>query len=135
LAWFPCLFNRTFSAKKQYFSLTTNQQMILFNWSFQQSERGVINHAYSVTASQGWPDRRRTNIQNVHARTAKSLSIARSITTPELTNEKTILPPYRNECSYGLRAGKSISRLTKFLVNIIHIYNSKIIYYKNTFYN
>jgi hypothetical protein len=30
---------------------------------------------------------------------------------------------------------KSDSRLTKFLVNNIHIYDFKLIYYENTFYN
>jgi hypothetical protein len=39
----------------------------------------------------------------------------------------------RKEYNYVLRASKNSSRLTKFLVNIIYIYGSKIIYYKNTF--
>jgi hypothetical protein len=34
-----------------------------------------------------------------------------------------------------MRARKSSSCLTKFLVNIIYIYGSKSIYYKNTFHN
>jgi hypothetical protein len=34
-----------------------------------------------------------------------------------------------------LRATKSDSRLTKFIVNNIHIYSFKLIYYKNTFHN
>ena len=46
-----------------------------------------------------------------------------------------IPPPSRKECNYILCASKSSSRLTKFLINIIHIYGSKIIYYKNTFRN
>jgi hypothetical protein len=44
-------------------------------------------------------------------------------------------PPFGEECNYVLRASKSSSHLTKFLVNTIHIYGSKIIYYKNTFHN
>lgn len=43
-----------------------------------------------------------------------------------------ILPLSGKECNYGLRAIKSSSRLT---VNTIHIYDSKLIYYKNTFHN
>jgi len=43
-----------------------------------------------------------------------------------------ILPPSRKECNYVLRASQSSLHLIKFLVNIIHIYGSKIIYYKNT---
>jgi len=34
-----------------------------------------------------------------------------------------------------MRASLSVSRLTKFLVNSIHIYGSKSIYYENTFRN
>jgi hypothetical protein len=45
------------------------------------------------------------------------------------------LPPFRKECNYVLRVNKNSSRLIKFLVNNIHIYGFKIIYYKNTFYN
>jgi hypothetical protein len=41
----------------------------------------------------------------------------------------------RKERNYGLRASKNGLRLTKFLVNTIHIYNSKTIYYENTFHN
>jgi hypothetical protein len=41
----------------------------------------------------------------------------------------------KKEYNYVLRASKSSSRLTKFLANTIHIYGSKIIYYKNTFRN
>ena len=46
-----------------------------------------------------------------------------------------VLPLSKKECNHGLRASKSGSRLTKFLVNTIHIYSSKIIYYENTFRN
>jgi hypothetical protein len=46
-----------------------------------------------------------------------------------------VLPPSKKECNYVLRASKSSLRLTKFLANTIHIYGSKIIYYKNTFHN
>ena len=46
-----------------------------------------------------------------------------------------LLPPSKKGCNYKLRANKSSSRLTKFLVNTIHIYGSKLIYYKNTFCN
>jgi hypothetical protein len=46
-----------------------------------------------------------------------------------------LLPPSVKTCNYGLRAGKSSSRLTKFIVNSIHIYGSKSIYYENIFYN
>ena len=38
-------------------------------------------------------------------------------------------------CNYGMHTGLSVSRLTKFLVNNIHIYDSKLIYYKNIFRN
>jgi hypothetical protein len=41
----------------------------------------------------------------------------------------------RKEYNYGIRASWSVSRLIKFLVNNIHIYDSKSIYYENTFYN
>jgi hypothetical protein len=34
-----------------------------------------------------------------------------------------------------LRVRKSSSRLTKFIVNSIYIYDSKSIYYENIFYN
>jgi hypothetical protein len=44
-------------------------------------------------------------------------------------------PPPKKECNYGLRASKNSSRLTKFLVNSIHIYGSESIYYENTFCN
>ena len=37
--------------------------------------------------------------------------------------------------NYELRATKSDSRLTKFLVNNIHGYVFKLIYYENTFHN
>jgi hypothetical protein len=40
---------------------------------------------------------------------------------------------FQKKCNYMLRADKSYLRLTKFLVNNIHIYGSKIIYYENTF--
>jgi hypothetical protein len=46
-----------------------------------------------------------------------------------------LLPPSKKKCNYVLRASKSSLRLTKFLANTIHIYGSKIIYYKNTFRN
>ena len=46
-----------------------------------------------------------------------------------------ILPPSSEECNYGLCAGKSSPRMTKFLVNIIRIYDSKLIYYENIFRN
>jgi len=45
------------------------------------------------------------------------------------------LCPGKNPTTYGLRASKSSPRLTKFLVNTIHIYDSKLIYYENTFRN
>jgi hypothetical protein len=41
--------------------------------------------------------------------------------------------PERYRFNYGLRASKSGSCLTKFLVNDIHIYDSESIYYENTF--
>jgi hypothetical protein len=41
----------------------------------------------------------------------------------------------QKEYNYGIRASWSVSRLIKFLVNNIHIYDSKSIYYENTFYN
>jgi hypothetical protein len=47
----------------------------------------------------------------------------------------TVLPPSLKEYNYGLRATKSDSCLTKFLVNGIHIYGFKLIYYKNIFHN
>jgi hypothetical protein len=34
-----------------------------------------------------------------------------------------------------MRVGKSSLYLIKYLVNIINIYDSKLIYYENTFYN
>ena len=46
-----------------------------------------------------------------------------------------VLPPSLKESNYGLRATRSGSHLTKFLVNNIHIYDFKLIYYKNTFHN
>jgi hypothetical protein len=46
-----------------------------------------------------------------------------------------LLPPFRKERNYVLFAAKSSLHLTKFLVNTIHIYGSKIIYYENTFHN
>ena len=39
----------------------------------------------------------------------------------------------KKERNYGLRATKSSSHLTKFLVNNIHSYVFKLIYYENTF--
>jgi hypothetical protein len=38
-----------------------------------------------------------------------------------------ILPLSKKTCNYGLRSRKNSSCLTKFLVNIIHIYGSKYI--------
>jgi hypothetical protein len=38
-------------------------------------------------------------------------------------------------CNYDIRANLSVSRLTKFLVNSIHIYGLKSIYYENIFRN
>ena len=46
-----------------------------------------------------------------------------------------LVPLSIKEYNYGLRISKSSSCLTKFLVNIIHIYISKIIYYENIFLN
>ena len=46
-----------------------------------------------------------------------------------------VLPLSIKECKYVLRAGKSSSRLTKFFVNNIRIYDSKLIYYENKFRN
>jgi citrate lyase alpha subunit len=46
-----------------------------------------------------------------------------------------VLPLSRKECNHELRASISGSRLTKPLVNIIHIYGSKIICYENTFHS
>jgi len=45
------------------------------------------------------------------------------------------IPVSMKRCNYGLRARKSSSRLIKFLVNNIHIYDSKSIYYENIFRN
>jgi hypothetical protein len=39
------------------------------------------------------------------------------------------------ECNYGMRVSESVSCLTKFIVNNIHIYGFKSIYYKSTFCN
>jgi hypothetical protein len=47
----------------------------------------------------------------------------------------TVLPPFEKERNYVLRVAKSSSYLIKFLVNTIHIYGSKIIYYENMFHN
>ena len=38
-------------------------------------------------------------------------------------------------CNYDIRVSLITLYLTKFLVNSIHIYGFKLIYYKNTFYN
>ena len=46
-----------------------------------------------------------------------------------------ILSPSLKECNYELRVTKSNSCFTKFLVNIIHIYGHKLIYYENIFRN
>ena len=46
-----------------------------------------------------------------------------------------VLPLSMKTYNYGLHARKSSSHLTKFLVNSIHIYGSKSIYYENTFHN
>jgi hypothetical protein len=46
-----------------------------------------------------------------------------------------LLPPSWKERNYELRATRSGSRLTKFLVNNIHIYGFKLFYYKNIFRN
>jgi len=46
-----------------------------------------------------------------------------------------VLPLSNKTWNYGLRAEKSSLRLIKFLVNTIHIYDSKLIYYENAFRN
>jgi hypothetical protein len=38
-------------------------------------------------------------------------------------------------CNYWLRVRKNNSRIAKFLINNIYIYSSKLIYFKNIFYN
>jgi hypothetical protein len=53
----------------------------------------------------------------------------------EVVLENLVLPSSVKECNYGLRAAKNNSCLNKFLVNGIHIYDSKLIYYENTFHN
>jgi hypothetical protein len=58
-----------------------------------------------------------------------------TITMHFITTQYIVLPPFRKKWNYVLRVDKSCLRLTKFLVNNIRIYGSKIIYYKNTFYN
>jgi len=46
-----------------------------------------------------------------------------------------ILTTSGKECNYVLRASKNSSYLTIFLINSVHIYGSKIIYYKKSFHN
>ena len=52
-----------------------------------------------------------------------------------IKNPRCVLTLSSKECNYTLCADKSNPRLTKFLVNIIRIYDSKLIYYENTFRN
>ena len=40
---FACLTSRTFSAKEQCFSLTTNQRMVLFSFLFSEANREESN--------------------------------------------------------------------------------------------
>jgi hypothetical protein len=62
--------------------------------------------------------------------------VSSSSETDEIISaSKLVLPLSLKECNYGLRATLSASRLTKLLVNNIHIYSSKLIYYENTFHN
>ena len=65
---------------------------------------------------------------------AETNMIAQLLLLRVLTDYSVVLPPSKKEYNYRLCAIKSSSRLTKFLVNSIHIYDSKIIYYKNIFH-
>jgi hypothetical protein len=44
------------------------------------------------------------------------------------------IPPLK-VCDYEIRANHTSPSLTKFIVNSIHIYVSKSVYYKNIFHN
>jgi hypothetical protein len=46
-----------------------------------------------------------------------------------------VLPLSLKVCNYSMRANLSVSRLTKLLVNSVHIYGPKSICYENIFHN
>ena len=60
---------------------------------------------------------------------------ASSIYLQKISRSCELLPLSPEGCNYGMRVSLSASQLIKFLVNSIHIYGTKSIYYENTFCN